>query len=253
MIRRLFIAAVLVYVCNSQSQIVVCDGCIFNPFNRTVAFNDSLNAAYPDDADWGGSLGAAVRGSGLCFIGHVQSIRQCPVASEFTETLTVVCDTQINGPALPGRFDVLNKYQRLSPNGNDCLAPAQGLGAQKFLCMLVGTTVPRQLTDMGVYMGRCGSQQGTFVTGGRIVKFVSQCSSHTNSCWDTPVFADLKAILDITEVKSTADGRIAQTRFVKSSHESRMYDVSGRLVRENSRHGVRLVIKNEKLRLILEK
>jgi hypothetical protein len=247
MIKYLSVAAVLAWICSSEAQVAACDGCNFTPFSRAVAFNDSLSAVYPNDTSYGSALKTEALNSTLCFIAHIQSIRQCSIASAFTETLTVVCDTRVHGPALPKTFDVLNRHHRLWKQ--DCLDSARRLGTQKFLCILGTGTMPGELCSLGVYVGQCSGVQGTFVTQQRIVSFNSQCSSYTNTCWDTPVFAGLGTLVDRTGVNFPIRRSGVSLNPNNARMESRVFDLSGRQIQGNSKTGLRVVVKNRKVQI----
>lgn len=247
MLRYAGIAMFMVYVCTAQGQIAVCDGCIYEPFSRQTAFNDTLNARYPNTF----SLGAGAPGSTFCFIAHIEKIRQCSIASEFTETLSVVCDTQIHGPQLPKKFDVLNKYQRLWKQ--DCLASAQSLGTQKFLVTLNTPTVPNELYLLGVSVGQCSSSQGFFVTQSRIVTFYSFCFTTPMVCRDTAAFADLNSFLGKTEVLQPGRRNIVLSMPGRGVSRSGVFDINGRLIYGNFRQVLRPVVKDKKLRIPLER
>jgi hypothetical protein len=245
-----YLAAALLLFCMhayaAGGPIVTCDACQYNPFDRTIAFNDSLNATYADDPSFASSLRTGVVNSTFCFIAHLQTIRQCSIASEFTETLSVICDTQLHGPAVAKTFDVLNKYQRLW--NNSCLASAQQLGTQKFLCMLGTKSVPGELCSLGVAVYSCGSEQGTFVTKSRIVTFNTHFSSVTG-WWDTPVFANLNGFLGKTETLQPGRGRAVLSMPERGVSRPQVFDINGRLIPGNSRQGLRRIVRDGKLQV----
>jgi hypothetical protein len=247
MMRYTGIAMFMVLVCTVHGQIAVCDGCMYQPFSRQIAFNDTLNARYPNTF----SMGPGASGSTYCFIAHIEKIRQCSIASEFTETLSVVCDTQIRGPVLPKKFDVLNKYQRLWKQ--DCLASAQSLGAQKFLVTLNTPTVPNELYLLGVSVCQCSSSQGFFVTQSRIVTFYSFCFTTPFSCRDTAAFADLNTFLGKTEVLQPGRRNIVLSMPNRGVSRSGAFDIKGRLIYGNLRQTLRPVVKDNKVQIHLER
>jgi hypothetical protein len=245
MIRNLCCGVFVVWVFTAQGQIAICDGCLYSPSPRKSAFNDSLNVSTANDGPFTSSLQTSLQNSKLCFIAHIQNIRQCSNAAEYAETLSIVCDTQIVGPKIKTTFDVLNKYQRLWKL--DCLASAQSLVGQKFLCFLTTDTIPREFHDLGVWVSQCSAEQGIFVTKSRIVTFKATCSSHTGTCWDWPVFANLKYFLETTRTVQPAAGKAVMVKLSRGGSLSGAYDINGRLIGKNTRLGMWLIIKDNKI------